>query len=375
MKETPEKKQIITDQALFKEIFHKYFLEVPNYIRVKDDNIKVQFAGYADGVASFKIVNGEEAKAVNVKDKCLAYSRKEDTTVFSYMDFIEKDGEDVFLFRPIKMQTVGNLRKEPRKTIDSDKKKLFITNSISDFVLENSLTIAANKLDKIKDKLKDDLVKVFEEIKIHFLSDTKYDSRMKFFSEENRMPILVSNFKERPDDKYQKIYDMFIRDIHKKDRNLKIKDYLISEITVPVLYKMKIPFGYIQVNSRKPLTEKDMTIVKRLASIVEVLLDKHKVFPKSEEKILVADLSKRGIGLAFEISRRKLVRHFKENCLVYFDLPLPNGNKVNILASVRYVKIIDSKIVKVGCQIKDIDALSEVNYDEYLESIGIDPYE
>jgi hypothetical protein len=31
----------------------------------------------------------------------------------------------------------------------------------------------------------------------------------------------------------------------------------------------------------------------------------------------------------------------------------------------------ENKIIKVGCEIRELDALGEVNYEEYLESLGL----
>ena len=112
-----------------------------------------------------------------------------------------------------------------------------------------------------------------------------------------------------------------------------------------------------------------MSIVKRMAVIVEQLLQKNKVFLKTEEKLIVSDVSKRGIGVVFKDKR--FFRYFEENSLVYFDLLLPDNKKVNILSIVQNISAMGTNAFKIGCEIKDIDALSEVYYDEFLESIGI----
>jgi hypothetical protein len=97
-------------------------------------------------------------------------------------------------------------------------------------------------------------------------------------------------------------------------------------------------------------------------------LKKNNIFPKAEEKLPVIDISKSGLGVIFK--DKKCIKYFSENQLLYYDLILPNNNKVNMLSSVRNI-LLNGSVYKVGCRILEIDALSEVYYDEYLESIGI----
>ena len=59
---------------------------------------------------------------------------------------------------------------------------------------------------------------------------------------------------------------------------------------------MKIPYGYIQVNNSSPLKESSMHEVKKMALIINELLIKHGMFPQAEEKLIVTDISKNGIG-------------------------------------------------------------------------------
>ena len=104
---------------------------------------------------------------------------------------------------------------------------------------------------------------------------------------------------------------------------------------------------------------------------IDELFIKHKVFSLSEERLLVSDVSKSGLGIVFK--ERKFIRFFKEGCLVYFDFILPENKKASILAIVRHIALLENKIIKVGCEIKDIDALSEVNFDEFLASVNASP--
>ena len=152
-----------------------------------------------------------------------------------------------------------------------------------------------------------------------------------------------------------------------KDYYLTNRRQYISEISVPILYRTKIPFGYVQVNNVKPLTEAAIAVIKRVAMIVEELFKKNDVFPSTDEKMLVSNVSKGGLGIVFK--DRRIIRFFKEGCTVFFELILPGNKKATMLGLVRNISIMENKLIKVGIKIEDIDALSEVHYDEFLETI------
>jgi c-di-GMP-binding flagellar brake protein YcgR len=111
-----------------------------------------------------------------------------------------------------------------------------------------------------------------------------------------------------------------------------------------------------------------MSIVKKMAVIAEELMHKNKIFKQDDVKFVVSNISKGGLGIAFK--DRTDIKYFKENCLIYFDLLLPDNKKANILARVRHISQINNKIYKVGCEFMDMDALSEVYFDEFLESMS-----
>jgi hypothetical protein len=268
----------------------------------------------------------------------------------------------------VQFQIISNPRKEERIELGTGKSVLFITNLISDYILQNSLALSLKKVENIKEILRFDLEKRFPYIKIYFMNEGMSDPRMKYFY-ENPVPLFVPNMNAQPDAKFEKQFNTYINEIYAKDYLLQNRKNLIAEIAVPVLYHGKIPYGYIQVNSDKPLTDGIFSVIKRLGVVADELFKKYKLFLPETDKLLIADASLSGIGIVFK--ERKYIRYFKEGSYVIGDILLPNGTKANALCIVRNIALMENKIIKVGCQIKDIDALSEVHYHEYLESVGL----
>ena len=88
-----------------------------------------------------------------------------------------------------------------------------------------------------------------------------------------------------------------------------------------------------------------------------------------KDRLLVSDVSYSGMGVVFR--DRKYIRSFKENSYIYYDILLPENKKASMLSIVKNIELMENKIIKVGFAIKDVDALSEVYYQEFLESIGL----
>ncbi len=360
-----EQIQTITDKLQFKEIFYKYFIGSEIFLKAKNGDLKIKFLGYSSDQVAFKI-----PLIKNLSGTCLIFVRHENSIIYAQLKFLEKQEDDSFVFFPMKMQLITIERREDRKTITVEgtgKKIIYVTNIISDFIMENTLSMETKKLDRIREALKDDIEKHFPYIKIFFFNEGTSDPRMKHFSNMNK-PIFIPDIRKKPREQEMAEYNNYINNIYSKDYYLQNRKQYISEISVPFLFRTKIPYGYIQVNGIVPMPDSVMSIIKKIAASCDDIISRTKLFPVSEEKLLVSDISRNGLGIVFK--NRMFIRYFKEKCQVFFDLMLPEGKKASVHAEVRNITLMENKIIKIGCEIREMDALSEVNFEEFLESTG-----
>jgi hypothetical protein len=361
-----EQIKTITEREQFPELFSRYFAKSEVFLKTKSGDLKIQFIGFSNGLAAFKI-----PYIKNIVDTCLVYSRIQNSIIYASLKASQRQGNDLYVFIPINLQIISLNRKEDRQEIGTradGKNILYVTNLISDFIIENILAMQTKKVEAIKDTTRADLAKFFEHIKIYFCNEGMSDARMKYFYDVI-MPIYISDFKKKPSEKDEKIFNNFMNNIYSKDYYLLNRKDFVSEISVPILFKMKIPFGYIQVNNTTPIAEGMFQPIKSLTMQVAELFAKSKIFPLLEEKLLVSDVSKSGLGVVF--NDRRYIRYFKEKCRVFFELILPGDTRASIVAVVRNIAFMDNKVIKIGCEIKEMDAISEVNYEEYLASVGL----
>lgn len=356
----------ITDKSLFEKIFYKFFFKNNVFLKTKSGDLKIEFFGYTDGMAALKI-----PYLKNMYESCLIFTRNESYTIYANLKLVEKQEDDSYIFIPVKFQIISAMRREDRKIVDiggQGKNIIYVTSVISDFIIQNSLAMESKKVDHVKEIVRFDLEKQFKQVRIFFCNEGMTDIRMKYFY-ENKTPFLVSDINKKELAKDEALFNYYINNIYGKDYQLINRKNLVSEVSVPILYKARIPYGYIQCNGAAPLSESALLIVKRMAIVVEELFNKYKVFPVSDERLLVSDVSKKGVGIVFK--ERRFIRYFKENSYVYFDLNLPDNKRTACLAVIRNIGIMENKIIKVGCEIRELDALGEVNYEEYLDSLNL----
>ncbi len=363
----PDQIKTISDRTTFEKILHKFFQNTNVFLKTKTGDLKIQFVGYSNDIAAFKI-----PFLKNINGTCLIFTRYESNTIHALVKFQERQGEDIFTFIINKFQVIFRARGEERKTLETpyhgqSKNILFVTNLISHSIIQNSLAMETKKIQRIKDFVNTQMSEAFNHVKIFFCNEGKADSRMMHFMRDKKpifIPMINSTEKEETARDKQNFY---INNIYSKDHFLQNRKEFISEISVPLLYKLKLPYGYIQLNNTNILTSSTLVIAKKFASTIEELLNKEKVFPKSEEKLIVSNMSKNGVGIVFK--ERKYIRYFKENNYIYFDLLLPESKIASILAIVRNIALMENNVILIGCSIEEIDALSEVNYTEFLESM------
>jgi hypothetical protein len=352
----------ITDRNLFQNILKKFFLNKNCFIYSANGNIEVSFLPSSDGLVNLKIpFHPEEHK------NCVAFTRSRNNVIFVFLKYCGKKSDDIMLFNPAKFQVMSVERKDERRSLienTGDKSLLYITNFISDIIIGDSLTNQGTILKRIKEIIEYDHLNEYEYLKVFFWNESESDPRMKFFY-SNRNHLFIQDINV---DYGDNIFKYYKNNILTNDPYLKNHKELISEISVPIFFNYKIPYGYIQVNKSSPFHNSKISIIKRIASVVDELAKKNNLFSVLNDKLLVSDISKKGVGIVF--NNQKYIPYYKKDSYVSMDLLLPQLKKASILADVRHLEMMNNKVIKVGFEIKDMDTVSQGNYERFLGSIG-----
>lgn len=349
----------VTDKAQFQFLLDNFFSGNPVYIKTSSGSLNLQYLGYSDGNVAFRI-----PLVKSLPENVVVFTRYKTNNIYLSMKHIERN-EDTFIFIPVKFQIISESRKEDRKLvgIEGGKSIIYMNNLISDYNIERALSTAEKKIDKIKEMAEFELKKKFDHFKIVFMHEAKADTRLKHVLSTAKH-IFMPNLNVEPEPGKDEDYNFYVNTIYKNDISLSSRNKYIAEATVPILYNNIIPYGYLQVNSAQPLSDGMFEVCRRMAIVIDQLLIKNKLFIPMEERFLVADLSKNGMGFVFREKRH--IRNFQENGKISFDIMLPTQKKAIIGAIVKNISFLENGIIKVGCEINRMDDTSRMNYDEFV---------
>jgi hypothetical protein len=353
--------ETITEQSRFDAIFRDSIARSDVFLKTSNGNLKIRFMGYTEGQVAFRI-----PYIKTMPERALVFARTGEATNYIELKSIDKQENEIFTFSPVKIQVIHDARGEDRaKTADGQKNLVFITNLTSDFLLYDCIKRDKKKIEFLRDRILSDLKKVFSDVKVFFCPEESGDQRMRFFNETINQPIHITDI-SKPSEKGKESQFAFYREnIYLKEQfNMKRKG-LISEICVPVLFKKLIPIGYIQVNNTIPFSDPYISVLRRAADLAAQMVMKASIFTEiCTEKLLVADISRSGIGFVFR--DRKFMKFFKEKNLSCFDLILGGGQTIRMSATVKNLVLMENKIIKVGCSTREIDSECQKPFEEYL---------
>lgn len=359
----------ITEKDLISETFETRFINGKIFIKSSDLNIEAESFSYKNGVISLS-----SSKVDSSLNSVMLYVRDGDEVIFSRARFLRDCGDGVFEYEPLDIQILQMPRKEERRSVGSVEKPetahIYISNIISDFTINDCISSSRRRVDIIKDELLKKLQNVYSNSDIVFLNERVKDFRMLWLKKE-RKPLYIKNIKDTDDpaktgaDADLRYYKTYIL----PGEMAGLRGKMVSEICVPLLYKMMMPFGYVKAASMAELSEQDFSTIRKFGmSASTVYTNDKQIITSSEDRIPVTDLSISGMGIFFK--EKVLIKHFKEESLIIFTLFLPDKKQATMLCEVKNISLIKNYIYRIGCEILNIEALGEVNYTEYLEGVS-----
>jgi len=356
-----EKIKTVTDKSQFGFLFENFFKGGSVFIKTSSGNIALQFMGYNNDKVAFKIPLIKSSP-----DSVVVFTRRNNNTLYLYMKYVERN-EDVFVFVPVQFQILTEIRKEERTTFDpaGGRSIIYLRNLITDYIIERSLAVQDRKIDKIKDYVEYELKGKFDHVKIAFISENKQDNRLRHIKNTSQS-IYMPNLNVDPEKSQEDMHNHYINYIYRSDIAISSRNRYISEASVPIVYNNAIIYGYIQVNSTQPIEEEMYDYVKKMCAVVNHLMIKQQMLQPLPEKFLLADISHSGLSFVFK--EKKFLRYFEEGSRINFELLFPTGKSATVGAIIRNISHLANRIIKVGCEIFDMDNASRKSFEEFVQS-------
>ena len=351
----------ITDRNSLSELYSSLFIGRDVFLKSDGINIKVNFIKFSNG----KIYLDIPVENYNVKRTAI-YTRNKEEIAYSHIIPSGMD-EKYYIFETEGSQIFFAPRKEKRVEVDAlPGKKTVISQLISNFVIKESLMQNHARVDWLRDEISGKIAAKYNHVKIFFLGDKNTDARMCWIMDDRESIFIPDLNSENEDGTSGTDLTSYMQNIYYLDNEL-ADGKMVSEISVPLLYKMMMPFGYIQVNHGSPLTEENLFMIKRLGLAYSESISKDTtLFSPSQDTITISDLSLNGLGIIFR--EKSLAKHFREDALVIFTAYMPENTHASILCRVANITLTD-KWYRVGCRIESIDSEGEVHYKNFLRAV------
>lgn len=264
---------------------------------------------------------------------------------------------------------VSKIIRRPRR-LEADQSGLTLFSLTSLAELSSVFQAHQRKVQALQIAYEEALAKKYPHARVYLISDGSTEPRSvilegagKFIHVEGRDEEgFYGNRQAEPGFLDRELYWQNIR-----GRDLKLGPKLTSEICVPILFRGRLPVGFVQVNSTKPLgREPNLNMLKKTAMAFEKKLHQMGLPLEEPEPLEIKDINKGGLGLS--VGDRKLLRHFGLDNRVLFTIK--NGSQEIGWAEASVAnRSIESGNAQIGLKFGVLDALTEVNLDEFLDNM------
>ncbi len=340
--------QIIKEHEKIRDLYNSCFAGKTAFMKYYSNDIQVKCHGYSVGYVTIGI-----PYIKTIPDPAIIFSFNDKNIIHMTLKKTAVIQQDIIQFEITRCYLIPSSRHYNRSTINlkSDHRNiLFITNLITETVINNSLITSRNKINTIFNYAEEKLKQKFLFVKIYTASEIPHDPRMQYIYANNEGYIVYrmgkNSYKKTP------AFEYYMNYIYPNERTIRTGMYRISEGIFPIFYKNKIPYGYLRINKETELSVSDISIVQSLVRSIENHFCKLEIFPVLKEKIIVQDISPGGFSTLQH--QKNNTRIFKYGNIICCDLVIPGMNKINILGKITYNSNMENGLVRSGMKIEKI---------------------
>lgn len=354
--------EIVREPEKIRELYNSCFSGKTVFMKYYNNDIRVKCHGYSVGHVVIAI-----PYLKSIPDPAVIFSFDDNNIIHLNLKKTAAIQQDLFQFAITRCYLVPSSRNQNRSTIEltsANRNLIYITNLITETMINNSLIISHNKINTILNYAEKKMKQKFLFVKMTTAMEIPHDPRMQYIYANNDGYIVSRlgkhNYKKTP------AYEYYMNYIYPGERTIKTGLYRISEAVFPLLYKGKIPYGYLRINKETEFTESEILMAESLIRSIGEHFYKMNVFPVMKDKILVQDISSGGFSTLQ--NQKKNARLFKNGNVVCCDIVLPDRKEINILARITYNKSKDNGLIRSGMKIEKICDDEKTVLMRYLET-------
>ena len=345
----------VTEPQQLEQIIQNVFCKVPVKLKEQNQLHNIKVLGYQNKVLDIVL-----AQPAGAPVRVLVVNHK-DYWMLLECQVLESPAQNHERLKPLRLHLKRQIRKETRYDVQDSGP--IVQNCIPVKLIPEKLYLDDKQRDALLKIFQDKLEVEYYQVEVILRQSMRMEHRLRIM-ERVKAPIYAPDRNSMkgwqggdtvPYPEYEKIkgYDDF-------------PDKLRSEISVPLLYRKTVIWGYIRVMNIKELTTDDLKKIKAVGASLEKEFEARGFLPRAAEKLGVVDISQHGLGFRHP-KNQLLSRHFRPGEPLILDLLFPeDGKNMFLTGNIRNMKIAGDEY-RIGLEFKDIDADQFTILEDYIK--------
>ncbi len=270
------------------------------------------------------------------------------------------DGHGIEILTPLKISVCPATRQGNRVAVtERTDTGLQVSNLINILDVAKAIGFDDKKVDEILLSYREKVSKTFPTSSIFFSG--RADNRLRLMQHYDKPIYIIDRTNKSTADPMYLPFDEYLRIFNTS----KLAHDLISEISLPILYKGYISLGYIQVLADRPLEIEEFNQVSIFTQAIARDIVSTGVFQESKEKCKVMDLSSGGISF-LHAATRAFTRNVIMNGTIIFDLIIDQETRATFRGIIKNIRNLETNY-RVGCQFLNVNVRDQGILEKYLE--------
>ncbi|MCB1166426.1 MAG: PilZ domain-containing protein [Leptospiraceae bacterium] len=267
------------------------------------------------------------------------------------------------LLHPVRLHLKRKIRKQKRVSLAADSRKLVV----DDLITVRSIPEALGKVDEKQDSPFKEagvaLKKIAENARLSIRKSFRLDNRMRAIS-AREVPIFI------PDRTSGRMPDFPVLSMDEYKKILTYEsnaDRILSEVSIPVLFKGVHMIGLATVISNEPMDDSHYNAVKSIVTNLEKEVLERTIVPENPEHCPVVDINTGGAGILHP-HNPSVMKGFLPGEEVTFDLHFPGEKTYTIIGSIRNIKSLE-RAHRIGLEFENLRQEVRSDLEDFLQQV------
>ena len=347
----------VNDPDQLRQICARVFTRLPVHTKIGDRVAPIRVLSYDEPLLSIEH-NQQDAEL-----RLLIVNHDQHLMLLE-CKVMEKTGPGREKLHPLRLHLKRKIRKQKRISLASDSGKLVVDDLITLRSIPESLGRVDEKTDSPFKEALAELKTIQSIARLTVRKSFRLDNRMRAMMARN-VPIFV------PDRTTGKAPDFPVITMDEYKKILNYEDHpdrILSEVSIPILFKGLYLMGVATIISSEPMTDHHFDGVKEIVQKLEKEILDRRIVPYNPEHCPVVDINAGGAGILHP-HNPSVMKGFLPGEEVTFDLHFPGEKAHPVLGNIRNIKSLE-RAHRIGLEFQEPDDDLRTDLEDFLKQVG-----